>query len=156
MSDDRHDDHRRMGVELNNQGWEALEGRITDESPEQMLYRAYASTFHWMVAGTAINQARGEHLISRTALAIGETDLALIHAGRCLELVTANPDLAEDWDMVFALEAVARARAATGDPAGAGEALVAALAACDSVAEDDDREVARHILDSGPWFGLRD
>ncbi len=156
MPDEGRDDHRRMGVRLNNEGWDVLEGRLTDESPERMLYRAYASTFHWMVAGNAINQARGEHLISRTALAIGETDLALIHALRCLELIESSPGLAEDWDRVFALEALARARAAGGDTAGAGEALAAALTACESVAEDDDREAARQILDSGPWFGLRD
>lgn len=156
MPDGGRDDHRRMGVQLNNEGWDVLEGRLTDESPEQMLYRAYASTFHWMVAGNAINQARGEHLISRTALAIGETDLALIHATRCLELIESNPGLAEDWDRVFALEALARARAAGGDTAGAEEMLAGALAACETVVEDDDREVARHVLDSGPWFGLRD
>jgi hypothetical protein len=145
-----------MAVQLNNEGWDVLEGRLTDESPEQMLYRAYASTFHWMVAGNAINQARGEHLISRTALAIGETDLALIHGMRSLDLIESNPGLAEDWDRVFALEAVARVRAAGGDTAGAEEALAAALAACEAVAEDDDRQAARQILDSGPWFGLRD
>jgi hypothetical protein len=156
MPDEGRDDHRRMGVQLNNEGWDVLEGRLSDESPEQMLYRAYASTFHWMVAGNAINQARGEHLISRTALAIGETDLALIHAMRSLELVESNPGLAEDWDRVFALEAVARARAAGGDTVGAEEALAAALTACEAVAEDDDRQAARQILDSGPWFGLRD
>lgn len=156
MAEEERADHRRMAVQLNNECWDILEGRRTDDSPERMLYRAYASTFHWMVAGDAVNHARGEHLISRTALAVGETDLALIHAGRCLELIESNPGLAEDWDRVFALEALARARAATGDLLGAEEVLAAALAACETVAEDDDREAARQVLDSGPWFGLRD
>jgi hypothetical protein len=155
MSGQAADPHRSMGVELNNQGWDALDGRLTGDSPERMLYRAYASTYHWMVAGDAINQARGEHLIARTALAIGEADLALIHARRCAELITANPDLVEDWDRVFADEALARALAAAGEAAPAAELLRAALEACEAISDPDDREVARQMVEDGPWFGLR-
>lgn len=61
------------------------------------------------------NFARGEHLISRVAARLGDGDLALRHARRCLELVELHPDVMEDWDLAFAHEALARGLAAVGD-----------------------------------------
>lgn len=154
MSDDR-----RFGVDLNNEVWARLDaGDVTEDSPieerERLLYAAYASTHHWIRAGTVANHARGEHLISRVAARIGEPQVALHHARRCLDLVTANPDETEDWDLAFALEALARAQAACGDTSAARDTRERAQSATAAVADPEDRKVLEQELARPPWFAL--
>lgn len=89
-------DHKSVGARLNNAVWEALEsGQVTESSDliarEDLLYAAYASTYHWSQAGTVANRARGEHLIARVAARVGLAERALHHALRCLALVEAHP-----------------------------------------------------------------
>lgn len=154
-------DHRAIGVELNNAVWDELSaGNVTETSPvadrERLLYAAYTSTYHWLQVGTVANHLRGEHLISRVAARIGEAEIALRHARRCLELAESHPDEAEDWDLAFALEALARAEAATGDTAAATSTLAQAIAATAAVVDDDDRRVVESELRRPPWFGVHD
>jgi hypothetical protein len=156
---DQRELHRWFGVNLNNRTWAALDaGDVDAGSPavdrERLLYGAYASAYHWLEAGTPIHQARAEHLIARTALRVGRPDVALDHARRCLELIDAHPDLAEDWDAGFALEALARALAATGDVEAAQATRVRAKAAAASVADPEERAVVESELGRGEWFGL--
>ena len=57
--------HKFFGVSLNNLVWQLL--KKTDRTPEddeKMVQAAYASCYHWGEVGTAVNQARGEWLIS--------------------------------------------------------------------------------------------
>jgi hypothetical protein len=150
---------RRLGIDLNNRTWNALDaGNIDAASPphdrEQLLYGAFASAYHWMQIGTPIHQARGEHLIARTALRVGRLELALAHARRCLELVEAHPDLAEDWDRGFAHEALARALAATGERAEAERHRRLAVEGCEAIADPEERAVLQAELERGEWFGL--
>ena len=151
---------RWFGVTLNNRTWDGLDaGSPSAESPpeekEAFLYGAYASAYHWRQIGGVAEQARGEHLISRTALRIGEFDRALHHARRCHQLVTGNPAATEDWDLAFALEALARALAATGDLEEARARLDEAVGAAASVSETEDREILEAEINRGEWFGLR-
>ena len=110
--------HRFFGTQLNNEVWSLIDDGLSPESDledrELALYGAYASLRHWLDAGNSANQARGEHLVSRVATAIGLPDVALRHARRCLRAVEAHPDEVADWDAPFAHEALARALAATG------------------------------------------
>jgi tetratricopeptide (TPR) repeat protein len=152
-------DDRRLGVDLNNRTWNVLDkGEVTSESPlrqrEELLYGAYASTYHWMQIGTPIHQARGEHLIARAALRVGRYELALAHARRCLELVEAHPDLAEDWDHGFGHEALARALAASGERAEAERHLRLAVERGEAIVDPEERAVLQAELDRGEWFGL--
>lgn len=149
--------HRWFGVELNNTTWDAIDagvgasGSLTDR--ESLLYSAYASAYHWRQVGTIANVARGEHLIARTALAVGMPDIGLRHAKRCLELVEANPDEVADWDLGFALEAMARAEAASGRP-DAAATLERARQAAAAVSDPEERAIVEAQFDSGEWFGL--
>ena len=149
--------HRYFGVELNNETWDLLE-EIDETSPvddqERLLYGAYAACLHWLEAGNEANHARGEHLIARVALRIGRVEVGLQHAQRCLELVRAYPDQMADWDEPFAREALARALAATGQPAAAHAELDQARKLTGRVAGDGDRKVLEDELAKGPWFGL--
>lgn len=152
--------HRWFGVELNNGVWDTIASEVVGEdSPvearEDLLYAAYASAYHWRQAGTVANQARGEHLIARAAVLVGLPARSLEHARRCLELVEGNPADMEDWDLAFALEALARAEAASGRVEAARQTLLKAETAAGAVVDDDDREVVAAELQRGPWFGLR-
>lgn len=158
--------HRWFGVEFNNEVWDLLDGGsgpdagpgIGPDSPDDdkdaALYGAYASARHWAEAGTAANRARGEHLISRAAIAIGLADTGLRHARRCLALVEGNPAQMADWDLPFAHEALARALAATGDVQGGREHRRIAVRLTAELADPEDREILEKELHRAPWFGL--
>ncbi len=149
--------HRWFGVEFNNQAYGLLDDGLTPDSPEadrlHALYTAYASARHWLEAGNAANEARGEYTIAKVAVAIGLPDVALRHAARCLALVTEHPDVMADWDAPFAHEAYARALALTGDTGAAKEHWARSEELAAAVADPGDREVldmerAREPL---PW-----
>jgi hypothetical protein len=152
-------DHRRLGVDLNNATWDRLDaGDVDAGSPardrEALLYGAYATAYHWMQSGTPVHQARAEHLISRTALRVGLADVALAHARRCLELLEENPDLAEDWDLAFAHEALARAHAATGDPESGRRHRSEAVGRTEAITDPEERAIVEAELGRGEWFGM--
>ena len=158
--------HRWFGVEFNNEVWDLIDGGsgpdagpgLTPDSPDDdkdaALYGAYASARHWAEAGTVAHRARGEHLISRAAIAVGLWDTALRHARRCLDLVQGNPDRMADWDAPFAHEALARALAATGDLDGGLEHRRIAVELTARLADPQDREILQTELRRQPWFGL--
>ena len=159
MTDDL---HRQFGVEGNNETWRLLDAGppgpdASAEERERFLYRAYSSAYHWMEtpSTTPANRARGEHLIARAAIAVGQSEVALRHAERCLELCRDNPNVIEDWDVAFAEEAIARAHAAAGNMPSAGEHQKIAADLGAAIADDDDREVFLAELASEPWFGLQ-
>ncbi|HUO46265.1 MAG TPA: hypothetical protein VM470_05485 [Acidimicrobiia bacterium] len=156
---DRRDVNRWFGVHLNNGAWDQIEAGVpdadnTEEEQLAFLYGAFASAFHWSQVGGVANRARAEHLISRVALQIGYHEIALDHARRCLRMVTDNPGAVADWDLGFALEALARALAATGNQEEATERRVEAKQATAAVANPDDQAVLETELSRGPWFGL--
>lgn len=159
MMVDVRDLDRWFGVELNNEVWARIdEGSVTPDSAEDerehLLYSAFASALHWRNSGTIANVARGEHLIARAAIATGHVDLGLEHATRCLSIVEEHPDAMQDWDLAFALEALSRAQAGTGDLESARATRARAEQACAYVADDEDREIVEAELAREPWFGL--
>ncbi|NLT54030.1 MAG: hypothetical protein GXX79_05575 [Actinomycetales bacterium] len=149
---------RWAGARLNNEVWDLLDdGLGPDSAPSDRdlaLFGAYASLRHWLDAGTAANAARGEHLVSRTATAVGLTAVGLVHANRCLDLVTAEPEAMADWDLPLAHEALARALAAEGDPEGGRRHRTAAVEALDGIADAGDRAMVERELARPPWFGV--
>jgi hypothetical protein len=156
---DRRDLHRWFGVQLNNGMWDAIaDGSVGPTSPtsdrEDALYSAFASAYHWRMVGTEANKARGEHLISRMATVVGERELALHHATRCLEIIAQSPDEMSDWDAAFGYEASARANAALGRMDLARDALATAKELTSQVAEVEDRRILNQELEREPWFGL--
>lgn len=156
---DQRDLHRWFGVQLNNDMWAAIEDEaIVVSTPllekERMLYAAYASAYHWRNVGNEANFARGEHLISRVAARLGEADLAVRHARRCLQLVEAHPEVMEDWDLAFAYEALARGLAAAGEREEAMVDYERAVKQAAVISDPADREILEKELRREPWFGL--
>jgi hypothetical protein len=146
--------HRWFGVELNNATWDVIDNGLSPDSPaeeqERALYAAYASTYHWMQAGTVANQGRGEHLIATVAVSIGLLDVAATHAARYAELISQHPAAFADWDDAFAAEVLARVAAGRGDPDAARlKARAAELA--QAVENPEDRRICLDRLAAPPW-----
>jgi hypothetical protein len=155
------DQHRSLGVDLNNSTWEVLAAGglspdATADERDRFLYAAYACAHHWAHAtgATAANQARAEHLISRAATATGRFVAALDHGMRCLELCVEHPDVVEDWDFAFAHEAIARALAGLGKRRDARTQRRIATAKGEAIVDPEDRKVFLEELAREPWFGL--
>jgi uncharacterized protein YndB with AHSA1/START domain len=114
-SDPVGDWHRLQAVEANNSTWELIEkDRRSTEEDEDMLRRAYASTYHWARAARRgpANTARGDWLLSRVHLLLGRAELSLHHADRCL--TTCLDHGLTDFDLAYAHEARGRALRALG------------------------------------------
>jgi hypothetical protein len=73
--------------------------------------------------------------------ALRRPEAALHHANRCLELVRANAESHEEWELASAFEVLARAHLAAGNRSEA--ELYAALAQEElaAVEDPDDREI---------------
>jgi len=113
--------HRAQGIECNNSTWEMIEAERTPDNDEEMLRRAYASTYHWARAARRVpaNDARGAWLLAKVQLLVGQPQLSLRYADRCLE-VCKQYGLA-DFDLAYAYEARARALKALGGGIAAGD-----------------------------------
>jgi len=151
--------HRTLAVAANNATWELLADRtspdqFTPEEVDDVLARAYASTYHWARAAerTPANAARGAWLVSRVHAVLGNGDLALHHADRC-QAIVADAQL-DDFDLGYGHEARARALACLGrlDEARAERELAVAV----PIADDEDREIYEGDLVAEPWFDLLD
>ena len=145
--------HRAVAVEANNSTWELLD-RVdrTPDEVDDLLGRAYASTYHWRRAARRgpENQARGSWLVSHVHAVLGQGELALYHAERCAAVV-GEAGL-QDFDLAYAHEARARALACLGRLDEAAAELAAAHAV--PIADDEDRKILETDLAAGPWYGL--
>jgi hypothetical protein len=143
--------HRALAVELYNRAWEllAIEARTADQDDE-LVSAAHASAWHWSRAGTAANAARAHWLCSRVYARLGRGEPAVHHARRANEIVAAGGDGFEDWDAAAAAEAMARALAVTGDPAGCAAWKARAVLAVGAITDPEDRAVIEADLATLP------
>lgn len=136
---------RRLAAGLFNATWQLMDrADRTDEDDDAMVHMAHASRHHWGRVGGPENRARGEWQCSRVYAVLGRAEPSLYHAGRCLELCERY-ELVE-WDLAFAHEAMARARAVAGDAEGARQSIERARAV--PVAAAEDRDLLATDLDS--------
>jgi DNA-binding transcriptional MerR regulator len=144
-------DARLLAAQLFNETWRLmeLEGRSRDDD-DRMIHTAHASRYHWAQApgSTPANLARGEWQISRVYAVLGRPEPALHHARRVLDICQENG--IGDWDLAFAYEALARARAVAGDAAQARHHTDQALAAAKDIAEDAERQLVLADLETIP------
>ena len=144
------DQRRKLAVDLFNHVW-ALLGKAdrTPADDDAMIHAAHASRHHWSEVGTAVNLARGEWQVSRVYATLGRAEPALFHARRCLHYVQQASD-AEDWDLPFAYEALARAHGLAKDWDDAERYTRLAREGAKAVAEDDDRGLLVADLETLP------
>lgn len=138
-------DNRQLGVDLYNSSWALME--MPDRTPEQddeLVHHVHASIYHWLQAPECEpkNWARGEWLCSRAYSVLGRAEPALHHARRCFELCEQHADNLEDWDLVFAYEALARANRIAGNQDDAGRCEQRGRELADQIADPEDKETA--------------
>jgi len=119
-----------------------------------LLAAAFASYFHWLEVGKEVNKQRGEYMIARAYLALGNTGEALAHAKRCLRLTDQFTDQMADFDFAYANEMFARANAAAGFLEIALEYREKASKTGEEIKGEEDRSIFFSDLTGGNWFGL--
>jgi hypothetical protein len=141
--------HRDFGKAANGRTWELLgTPSRTPAEDREMVAAAYASLWHWLHGGDAVNEQRGEWLISHVYAVLRDGPNALAHARRCWEI--SEHEGLDDFDLAYACEAMARALALEGDDSAAdwrrrGEA------AGSEIKDLEDREIFEDDLAAGPW-----
>ncbi|HEX6930691.1 MAG TPA: helix-turn-helix domain-containing protein [Streptosporangiaceae bacterium] len=140
---------RKLAAALFNRVWTLLEQESRTEAEDaEMMHAAHASTYHWMQVGQPVNRARGEWQCSRVYAVLGMPVPALFHARKVLDI--CQREGIADFDLAFAYEALARAAAIAGDTSEARRWAEMARAACEQVAEEDDREIVIADLETLP------
>lgn len=143
--------HRLLAVTSYNATWELLDigdDLRTEEQNEEMIRRAYSSAFHWQRADgyAPLNEARSEWILSRVWRARGNAALAMHYAEKCWER-TESLGLT-DFDLAYALDAMARGFAMSGDHARATEWWQRAMKV--EVANDGDRKQLLSDIGTAP------
>ncbi len=147
--------HGQLGRSLNDEVW-ALLGK-SDRSKDdnrRMVHTAHASHYHWLQAGTPVNEQRGEWLISHVYAELGLANAALRHAQRCAELTETNRDQLEDFDLAYSAEALARAHAIAGHRDEAQALRERARELGDQINGPEDKKIFDGDLAAGNWAGV--
>jgi len=141
---------------LNGKIWELLQkpDRSRQEN-ELMIYSAYASGFHWLMAGTGLHHQRAEWLIAHVYKEVGLTESALRHATRCFELTEEFTELMKDFDQAYAYEGMARANALAGNREEAIKYIQHAEKSGQAIQNDEDRRIFLGDFNGGNWNGVR-
>ncbi|MEW5939428.1 MAG: hypothetical protein AB1750_07195 [Chloroflexota bacterium] len=148
--------HLYFAKRYNGMTWEALDKKNrTPEENELLLDYAHASLAHWRAAGKGVNHQRGEWLIARAWIAIGDGEQALRHARRTAELTEAHRAEVSDFDFAFAHEGLARALAMVGQAEEARKFIALAQEAGEKIADAEDRQIFFDDFNSGNWSGLK-
>jgi hypothetical protein len=145
--------HKFFGVSLNNLVWQLLgQAERSPDEDDKMVKAAYASCYHWGEVGTAVNQARGEWMISHVYAVLNQPDPALYHAKRCLAITQDNNF--GDFDLAYAYEAMGRALAAGNDRNEAEHYRNLAQIQGQQIKNDEDRRIFEKDLAAEPWYGI--
>ena len=139
---DQIEQHAAFAKIANNRCWEllALEHREPNQNFE-LIEAAYASQWHWRIAGTALHRQRSEWLISHCHAAAGHGGEALRHAQRCWEITQESSALMQDFDHAYACEALARAYRLLGQTANAERWYNEAVKMGTKISDDEDRKI---------------
>lgn len=141
-------DHRTLAAAAYNRCWVLLDAN--DTSPEaavEILTCAFASKWHWRVAGGPEQWAISDWMIGRAAGHTGDLDLALRYAQLAFDAAT---DDLPDWLRASAAEGLARVYALRGDAAQRDEWLVRAADLVARIANPEDRAIIAEQLASVP------
>lgn len=130
--------------ELFLQAWALMENNNrTEEESERMINSAHASRYYWEEAGTVVNRAVAEWLLSRCYVVLGRAEPALYHARRC-ETLSASAD-ATPLCRAYAQEALTRAYLLGRHPAVAADTLTAAESLADKLSSADSFYIGQEL-----------
>lgn len=126
----------------------------TEAENEKMLYAAFASAYHFLEIGSAIEQQRASWLISRVYSVLGNGQEALTYAKRCMGLTEQHGGELADFDKAFAFEAWARANAVAGNTTEAAKYRKLANGVGETIEDEESRKVFMEEFASGDWHGV--
>lgn len=142
--------------QFNGKTWDLLDKQErTPEEDELLVDYAHASLAHWRTAGTGVHLQRGAWMLARVYTVLGNTELALQHAGRCLELTEQHNDQLSDFDFAFAYECMARAQALTGNQTEAQKYIELADKTGAAIQDKEDHQIFFDDFNGGEWHGLK-
>ena len=148
--------HLHFAKGFNGKTWELLDkGERTPEEDELLIDYAHASLAHWRVAGTGVHLQRGAWMLARVNIVLGNAQMALQYAERCLELTEQHKDLLSDFDFAFAYECMARTQALAGNQAEAQKYIEMADKAGTAIQDEEDHQIFFDDFNSGDWYGLK-
>ena len=146
--------HKKFAVEMNNLVWNLLGKKDrTPQEDENMVNAAHASCCHWSKVGTAINQQRGDWLISHVYAVLNRPEPAVHHAKLCMELTEEKKF--EDFDLAYAYEGMARAYACSGNKTEAVKYIKLATEAGEKIKNEEDKKLFMSDFAAEPWYGVR-
>jgi hypothetical protein len=141
---------------FNGKTWELLDKKEhTREENELLLDYAHASLAHWRAAGTGVHYQRGVWMLARVNTVLGNTQMAIQYAQRCLDLTEQYKDQLADFDFAFAYECMARVNALAGNQAEARKYIAMADKAGAVIQDEEDRQVFYEDFNGGEWYGAR-
>ncbi|MCW2542460.1 MAG: HTH-type transcriptional regulator hmrR [Frankiales bacterium] len=140
--------HRQLAAQTYNETWTLLEAARSPAEDLDLLGHAFASRYHWSIAGGAQEKAIADWMASRCCAAVGAGDLAVRFADSALALAPAD---AAHWLLASLHEGRARAAAAAGDAAGRSSHIALAQAALDAETDAEDRDAIASQLADVPF-----
>ena len=124
------------------------------DDDEIMLLSAFASLYHWKQYGSSVHFQRGYWMISRVYQALGEADLAISWAQKCLAITEIQSSEMADFDLAFAQEGLARAFALGGELEKAEIHYQQAIKLGEEIQDPEDKKIFLGDLHNGDWYGL--
>jgi len=145
--------HEKFAKSLNGKTWDLLgkENR-TREEDELMVLAASASLYHWLQIGTAVHAQRGEWLLAHVYTILEKPEPAMEHAQLCREITEKHQAEMQDFDLLYANEAMARVLALRGEKQEARRYKERASEAAETIADPEDKTIVMGDLKTGPWF----
>lgn len=148
-------DHRSMGMKFNMKTWQLLElPKRSDAETAKMVHYVHASLAHWLIAGGNVEEVRGLWHISRVYAEIGDGELAARYAALCKAAAEKDGTGLKDFDLVYVVEAEARANAITGNLDLAKDLKDQAYQLAGKVKGEKDRKIVLDDLAAGNWGDL--
>jgi len=141
-----------LAVKANQATWALLSKK--DRKPMdnvEMLTRAFGQLYLWDLVGTDLNRARAHWLVSRVFCELPQGVMAQKHAELC-GLLTGAATEREDFDLAYALEALARANACLGNFEKARTLKLEANKAGLLIKDEESRLLFLEDLKREPWF----
>ena len=146
--------HQYFAMDLYNLVWDLLDRPERDRVQDGlMVHAAHAAAFHWSQIGQPEHLQRSQWQLTRVYIMLGDKEQAMHYARRCFE-ITQEQRLG-DFDLAFALEAMARANAQNGNRLEFDQYYVLAMKAADQITDENDKNLFLAELESGSWFGMR-
>lgn len=147
--------NRKFAILTNNRAWEILDlETMTPEHEEELILTGQASLYHWLGEQKPANIQRAYWLLAHIYTVLEQIEPARKYAGICKDWTDRYPTEMKDFDHAYALEALARVEALSGNTVQARGYYQSAHRAGGLIADHEDRKIFNRDFSGGNWYGL--